>query len=121
MAVLMIGFGVGSRWSMVWGVACLLSGLSGCFSAEEETAPTGSKASGPAAQASVERPREEPEQVTMSNRARAGSARAAESASAGEAQTVSIGIADPRVRAEEPITSKHLEAELNRLEAELGR
>jgi hypothetical protein len=105
---------------MVLGAAWLVGGVSGCFSAEDAAAQDGSKASGATARASAERPRGEPQQVIVSNRAALGTAPAAEP-STGEAAAVSIGVPERRVRAEEPITSKHLEAELNRLEAELGR
>jgi hypothetical protein len=115
MAESMIEQGVGSRWSMVPAGALLLGALSGCIAAADS-----SKSSEPAAQASVERSSAEPRQVVQSNRAEPS--RSAASALPREASAVSVHVDESRAqfRGSESITPKHLEAELNRLEAELG-
>jgi hypothetical protein len=115
--------GVGSRWSR-WGLGAAVAALMGCATADESPFD-GSESDGESVTASsagvARAPSSQPEQAVQRLRidpAPAGaSAREARRPSA--AGMVPSG-AEPRARAGVPITSKHLEAELNRLEAELG-
>jgi hypothetical protein len=124
MADLMRTLGVGSRLSIFALTVALLAGASGCSreanASSEGAAPKAEAASG------------EPEQVVHHIVGEAVVAKAAEAGMAAmrepnQARASADGLPRakgdslaPRSNAAETITSKHLEAELNRLEAELA-
>jgi hypothetical protein len=122
MTASMIEHAAGSRWSMlVLGALAGFGGLAGCLAGCLAAEDDDSKATRVAAEASVERLSGEPLQVAEHNLTdpvgvRSGLTRLS---SAGVAHSTPEPGSSARVP--EPITSKHLEAELNRLEAELNR
>lgn len=122
--------GVGSRLSMVVVAVAMLGGAGACSTeagvGTSEGVPPEGVASGKAAPSNAERVGE-PEQVVQNMRApgagnsERGSAieSGARASAAGMSRANGTSLA-PRTNSVETITSKHLEAELNRLEAELA-
>lgn len=131
--------GVGSRFSILMLAVATLGGQAGCSTGTSSTAGAGSET----AAAPAERASAGPQQVVqrMVGKATSDESSAAESnapvpdapasaageAVAGEARASAAGVSRasagalaPRASSVETITSKHLEAELNRLEAELA-
>jgi hypothetical protein len=131
MAKSMIEQGAGSWWaSVALAGVTVFGGLAGCATDDAATSQlaevhaegsmlAGSMLAG-SARAAVERPNAAPEQVVQHLAADPASARPDATDTTRVSVTGGPGVA-PRTPIGEPITSKHLEAELNRLEAELGR
>jgi len=113
--------GEGSRFSVLVMAVAMLGGASAC-STPEAVAKSESAASSP-------EPAGEPRQVVqnMKGQGTTSASERGDSAVAGGARASAAGVSRangatlaPRSNAAETITSKHLEAELNRLEAELA-
>jgi hypothetical protein len=133
--------GVGSRFSILMLAVATLGGQAGCSTGTSSAAGEHPEDGSEAAAAPAERASAAPQQVVqrMVGKTTSAESNAAESkapvpdapasaageAVAGEARASAAGVSRagalaPRASSVETITSKHLEAELNRLEAELA-
>jgi hypothetical protein len=127
MAQSMVQQGVGVRSSVMLALGLMLGALGGCITAGESKADEGTQASAANArdQVVVQSNRPEPASVRpatpLEGPVSVEASRLADAKRSSATGVARAGESRAKTRSGELITPRHLEAELNRLEAELGR